>query len=319
MPIVVTVLRSTPNKPSSDLVRQVEEKLGKQGVRWHKPHTGLSPAQRFVVRFDDGSSVFVKAAVDSETERWLRTDYLMMSTLDTDLVPEVIAWIEAGPQSVLIIEDLRDAHWPADHFRQVDGATLPVRWKPGQFELLFEALDRLSATPAPEALPALSDTFTPQWPEIAADPVPFLRLNLCTERWFASSLEQLLAAELELDLSGEALVHNDVRSDNVCFQGERVIFVDWSDACRGSPRYDLANLLGGVVLEGGPDAYEVMPDGGSFAAWRGAELARRALDETSTAPRWLIRVFRRTAIINLRWATKCLDLPAWDGPDWQEI
>lgn len=289
-------------------MRRVEDCLGRRGVHWHKPHTGLSPAQRFVVKLDDGASVFVKAAVDDWTERGLRTEHLLLSTL-THLVPRVIAWIDAAPRSVLILEDLHDAHWPADHFRQIDGATLPVLWKPGQRELLYAALERLGATRAPDELPPLREVFAPEWPAIAADPKPFLSLALCSAHWLERSLPALLRAERELDLTGDSLVHNDVRSDNVCFQGERVILVDWSEARRGSARFDLASFLGSGVIEDGPDPYDIMPEAGSFAAWRAAQLADRALNETSS-PKWLLAVFQRMARDHLRWAARCLELPA---------
>lgn len=303
-------LGTAPGKPTRELVRTVEGHFGRRAVHWSKPHTGLSPAQRFAVRFEDGSSAFVKAAVDAETARWLRTDHLIVSTLDGDIVPELIAWIEAGSRSILIMEDLRDAHWPADHF--------PVLWKPGQWELLFAALERVAATEAPASLPALSDAYTPQWPEIAAEPEPFLRLSLCSSHWLERSLDRLVAAERELDLSGDALVHHDVRSDNVCFRGERVILVDWSDARRGSPRHDLATVLSLSELEAGPDPWSIMPDGGPFAASKAADLALRAIRETD-APKWLRAVFQRGAILNLRWAAKSLGLPPPDGRDWREI
>jgi hypothetical protein len=313
----VTRLGTAPKKPTRDLIDKVEAQLGRRTTRWHKPRTGLTPAQRFVVGFEDGSSAFVKAAVDSETERWLRTDHLMMSTVDSDLVPEVIAWIEAGSESVLIIEDLHDAHWPADYVRRVGSQTLPVLWKPGQLDLLFGALEHLASTPAPATLPSLCEGVAPAWTEIVLDPMPFLELGLCSERWLERSLQRLLAAEAALDLSGDALVHNDVRSDNVCFRGDRVILVDWSDARRGCPEFD-RNCLSACVLEGGPEPYDLMPNAGSFAAWRGAWLARRAISET-TSPTWLIAVMKRMAIIHLQWAALCLDLPSWDGPAWQDL
>src|SRR5262245_6498271 len=114
----MTTQDAAPIQPTPDLVQTIETHFGKNVVRWLKPHTGLSAAQRYVARFADGSSVFVKAAVDAETERWLRTDQLVMSTLDADLVPRIVAWIEQGERSVLVLEDLSDAHWPADHFRE---------------------------------------------------------------------------------------------------------------------------------------------------------------------------------------------------------
>jgi hypothetical protein len=295
------------SQPTLELVKTVEERLGRRAVRWHRPHTGLSPAQRFVVQLDDGASVFVKAAVDDRTERWLRTDHRLIAALD-DLVPELVAWIDEPPRPVLILEDLHDAHWPADHVREVGGRTLPVLWKPGQRELLFAALERLAARRPPVDLPPLAELYAPAWPAIAADPGPFLGLGLCSGPWLERALDALLGAERDLDLSGDSLVHNDVRSDNVCFRGERVILVDWSDARRGNARFDRATFLGGGVIEDGPDPYTLMPDAAGFAAWRAARLASRAVHETG-APPWLLAVFARMARDHLGWAARCLGLP----------
>jgi hypothetical protein len=172
----MTMLGAAPREPTPDLIRTIETYFAAKVVGWQKPHTGLTAAQRFVARFADGSSAFVKAAVDADTERWLRTDHLIMSTIDCDLVPRVIAWIEAGEQSVLVIEDLTDAHWPADHFREESGKRLPVLWKPGQFQLVFRALDRLAAVAAPRPLPPLSTDLSAEWAAIAANPASFLAL-----------------------------------------------------------------------------------------------------------------------------------------------
>jgi hypothetical protein len=287
-------------------------------VRWLKPHTGLTAAQRFVVRFADGSSAFVKAAVDAETERWLRTDHLIMSSIGVDLVPRIIAWIEDGERSILVLEDLSDAHWPADHFREEHGRRLPVLWKPGQLALAFGALDRLAAVVPPPSLPPLGAARS-EWAAIADARGPFLALGLCSPAWLDQTIDRLVAAECSVDLSGDALVHHDVRSDNVCFRGDRVILVDWSEARRGSPRFDLANFLTGCALEGGPDPFDVMPDGGALAAWLGGRAAKRAVHEAERAPAWLIRVMKRMAIVDLQWAARSLGLPALDGPSWQDV
>jgi hypothetical protein len=315
----MTMLGAAPSEPTPDLVRMVEAYFGRGVVSWRKPHTGLTAAQRFVARFTDGSSAFVKAAVDADTERWLRTDHLIMSTVDGDLVPRIIAWIEEGQRSVLVLEDLSDGYWPADHFREENGRRRPVLWKPGQLQLAFEALDRLAAIAAPVSLPSLEAAPLDEWATIAATPAPFLALDLCSPTWLDRAIDGLVAAERSIDLSGGMLVHHDVRSDNVCFRDDRAILVDWSEACRGNPRYDLANFLSGCALEGGPDPFDVMPDGGALAAWLGARAARRALGEAGRAPTWLIRVMKRIAIIDLQWATRSLGLPAWDGPSWQDV
>lgn len=65
--------------PTPELRELIASALGKEPVAWHRPHTGLSPAQRLVVQFADGSSAFVKAAVNRQSERWLRTEYQVLS------------------------------------------------------------------------------------------------------------------------------------------------------------------------------------------------------------------------------------------------
>ena len=157
----MTRLGEAPRLPSPELVARVEAALGRHVVEWRKPHTGLTPAERFVAIFAEGDAVFVKAAVDEETDRWLRNDHLLMTSVAPDLVPGVLAWLDDGPRPVLILEALTDAHWPADHFREERGKRRPVWWKPGQLELLLGALERVAATPPPSALPAIVDWLVP--------------------------------------------------------------------------------------------------------------------------------------------------------------
>ena len=95
------------NAPTSQLRALVTSALGKEPVHWHRPHTGLSAAQRFVVRFADGSSAFVKAAVDDPTEGWLRTEHEILSSVESSFVPRLLAWMEDGERPVLLVEDLR--------------------------------------------------------------------------------------------------------------------------------------------------------------------------------------------------------------------
>jgi hypothetical protein len=45
------------------------------------------------------------------------------------------------------------------------------------------------------------------------------------------------------------------------FVGERVVLVDWSDSRRGNRQHDLASALTALPLEGGPDPFDVLPDG----------------------------------------------------------
>lgn len=300
--------------PSDDvppeLRAQVTSALGKHPVAWRRPHTGLSPARRFVVRFADGSSVFVKAAVDDVTEGWLRTEHDILSSTQQSFMPRLLAWIDGGGRPALVTEDLSAAHWPADRF--------PVLWKPGQFGLLFETLRRVAEVRPAVALPAAEHGFEPQWPSIAGEADDFLALGLCSRDWFRDAIDALLEAERSVPLAGDALVHGDVRSDNLCFSGDRMILVDWGGVLRGSPEHDLATSLSTLPLEGGPDPFSVLPGGGSWAAHIAGRAARRSYRDAE-APEWLRRVLRRIAVICLDWAASSLDLPRWTGLHWKDV
>ena len=302
---------SSPDLPTEELVALISDAFKKKPVKWKKPHTGLTVAQRFVTTFEDGSSLFVKAAMDDFTEECLRIDHLIMTTLKEDFVPDVLVWLEPpGQRPVLVIEDLSNAHWPADHD--------PVLWKPGQFEILFETLKRVAAITAPESLPAATNPTSSHWRIIAEELEAFSQLELCPDRWLGQALPTLIAAEEQAVLEGDALVHDDVRSDNLCFFDKRMVLVDWSQAQRGSPLHDLSYVISFLPLEGGPDPYKIMPEGGDWAAYRSGQFALRATKETN-APAWLHKVFQRLVIITLKWAASSLKLPTWDGKDWQEI
>lgn len=305
-----------PVSPPPELDALVAGALGRVPVQWWRPHTGLSPAERLVVRFADGSSAFVKAAVDPETEAELRVEHEILRG-DADFLPRTLAWVEAGRQPLLITEDLSGAHWPADHS--------PVTWLPGQFDLLFETLERVVDTPALASLPAADSGFVPLWPTIARDADRFLALGLCSETWLRSAIDALTDAEAAVPLAGESLVHGDVRSDNLCFVGTRMVLVDWGGAQRGHRHHDLAAALTTLPLEGGPEPYEVFPEGGSWAAYHAGRSARRAYRSAGgghgrrAAPEWLQKVLQRMTVISLDWAASSLDLPSRDGPHWSAI
>ena len=66
---------------------------------------------------------------------------------------------------------------------------------------------------------------------------------MCTPRWFDRALPTLLAAADPAPLKGDQLLHLDVRSDNMCFAGDRTVFVDWNNTCVGNAAVDVAFFL----------------------------------------------------------------------------
>ena len=212
-------------------------------------------------------------------------------------MPDLIGW-EDGERPLLLLEDLSQGHWPPP-------------WDRDKIERLRAALDRLHASPCPPDLPPLESwrDKLKNWPRIAEDPSPFLSLGLCSPDWLGRALPALIAAEEAVPLAGDAPLHMDVRSDNLCFMGDRVVLVDWNWACRGDPAFDFATLLPSLASEGGPPPDELYPDGGPFAAAFSGYFAHRA-PQPPPAPGSRVRHLQLSLLkAALPWAARALGLP----------
>jgi hypothetical protein len=254
---------------------------------------------KWSVELDDGRRVFVKLALDELASDWLRDEWRIYGSLSAGFLPEVVAWHDTGGTTFLAIEDLADAHWPPP-------------WLPGQVSLVLETLDMVHATTPPCELPALADLreALDGWPIVAADPEPFLSTGVCSREWLAAALPRLAQASSECELAGEALVHLDLRSDNLCIRAGAALFVDWNHACIGNPAIDAVAWAPSLRLEGGPEPWELVPESGGLAALiAGFFAARAGLPAPTSAP--AVRVFqRRQAEVALPWAARELGLAA---------
>lgn len=288
--------------PAPDLQSRVSRLLGERPVAWSGVRGGYTPAERWVVRLKGGLSAFVKVGTDANTARWLRAEYAVYSQLAAPFMPRLLAW-EDGEPPVLVLEDLSSARWPPP-------------WSPRLIGRVLDTLARVSSSPVPEGLPELESFRGGRlagWGRVAGDPAPFLSLGLCSEGWLSAALPALLRAAGGAELSGEGLLHFDVRGDNLCFLGDRTLLVDWNSACRGNPRVDVAAWLPSLCAEGGPEPWEVMPDEPELAALlAGYWAARAGLPPPQPGSR-----VRGVQLSQLRaalpWAARGLGLPQPDG------
>lgn len=249
------------------------------------------------VEFADGRRAFVKVALDEAAAEWLRQEHRVYSAVEAPFIPELLGWHD-GEETLLAIADLSDAHWPPP-------------WTSGQIDAVRAALDELHATPPPPDLPpiAAEREWLNGWELVAEDPEPLLSTALCSPPWLKAALPSLLETGRSCLLEGEAFLHLDVRSDNLCLQEGRAVLVDWNLAHVGNPLLDMVGWLPSLKLEGGPDPWDLVPDSQGFAALLAGYFASRAgLPPPAAAPR--VREFqRRQAEIALPWAARELGLP----------
>jgi aminoglycoside phosphotransferase (APT) family kinase protein len=131
---------------------------------------------------------------------------------------------------------------------------------------------------------------------------------MCSRDWPDASLPVLREAAETAPVPGDALLHLDIRSDNMCLTDRGAVLVDWNQACIGNPELDLAAWLPSLRLEGGPEPEDILPGGAGFAAVLAGFFGSRAgLPPPPTAPQ--IREIQRAQLeVALGWASRELDL-----------
>jgi hypothetical protein len=270
---------------------------GARPTAWRAAGAGYTHNERWVVDLEDGRSVFVKAAVDDMTAEWLRAEHRVYAALAAGFLPRLLGW-EDGELPVLVLEDLSGADWPPP-------------WTAERVAAVVTTLREVAGTPPPPGVASLEDQHEELagWREVERDPTALLALGVCSREWLAVALPALLAAEDACLLGGEALLHLDVRSDNICFREGRALLVDWSWAVRGNPVLDVAAWLPSLEAEGGPPPEALLPEEPAAAAFMSGFFAARAgLPPIPTAPH-----VRKVQLAQLRtalpWAARALGLP----------
>jgi hypothetical protein len=285
--------------PSQQLLTGVARLTGARPVRWVFRRGGFTPAERWSLDLADGRRVFAKRATVDWLADALRAEYRTLRLVDADFRCEVVGW-EDGERPLLVLEDLREAHWPPP-------------WRPGDVDRVLATLERMWALPA-EDLPSAEDvrTIMSGWQQIAADPSAFLRLGIASRRWVSGCVPVLRDAADAVSYRGDAFLHMDVRSDNLCLQGERVVLVDWNWAVRGPAELDLACWLPSLRLEGGPLPEQVAPGLGRYAAAIASYFATAAAQPPVPDSPRLRRGQLDQLKIALPWACRELGLPEPD-------
>ena len=225
---------------------------------------GYTLAHRWVVTLDDGRTVFAKVATDEMTASWLRDEHVVYSVLrGASFMPGYVGFSDDGDNPVLVLEDLSAAYWPPP-------------WTTPRIEGLLAALREMWSTPPPERTARAADAtreISGGWEEIARAPEGFLSLGLCSAEWLCTHIEALRDSANGARFDGDAFLHFDVRSDNVCFRpGGDALLVDWNLTAVGDPQIDVVFWLPSLAAEGGP-----APGGGPARRSAGSRLGVREL------------------------------------------
>lgn len=242
---------------------------------------------------------------------FLRQEARIYASLRGSFLSQFLGWEDHETNPLIVLEDLSRARWPAP-------------WPPDGVDRVLSALAEVHAIRPSIKLPRASETYDAaveltsegtdsmkgdRWDVVRRDPSPFLSLGLCSAEWLKSALPDLIAAERGAIIDGESLLHCDVRSDNLCFAGDRTVLVDWNWASVGDPTFDLAFWLPSLCSEGGPTPDEILPGEPEYAALVSGFFATRAgLPPPPGAPG--VRVVQLSQLKTaLPWAARAIGLP----------
>ena len=157
---------------------------------------------------------------------------------------------------------VRAAGWWGLLLEDLTSHAVPPPWTTAAITATARALAHLHAAPPPASLP-------PDW-HGRDRPQPFFARIAARQRapgdlpaswdgawwdWFERQQPTLERAYQQLfGPERQALVHNNVRSDNLFLDTETAILIDWDHAILATPAYDSVYWALGVEREGGPPA-----------------------------------------------------------------
>jgi phosphotransferase family enzyme len=278
------------------IAERVSELLGRRVVSVDRIEGGgYTSAYRAIAELEDGLFVFVKTGTEELTSQFLRDEIRFYRSLRAPFMP-AFHGADDGDPPILVIEDLRGGRWPPP-------------WDGNAVNAVRRTLEVVAATEQPPWLePVDREWLTDGWAEIERDPEAFLSTGMCSREWLAAALPVLREAAETAPIHGDALLHLDVRSDNLCLTKRGAVLVDWNQACIGNPDLDVAAWLPSLRLEGGPEPEEILAGGGGFAAvLAGLWASRVGLPPPPTAPQ--VREAQRAQLeVALAWASRELDL-----------
>jgi aminoglycoside phosphotransferase (APT) family kinase protein len=211
---------------------------------------GFSPGFASALAVTGRRRVFVKAISDALTPG------------ATELYRQDRRVVEALPPTVptpRLLDSREDYGWIVLAFEFADGR-IPSPSRPDDLAAMLGTYARLAEVldPSPLPLQAFESRWTGRFDEWSSSDV-----DSVAERfpWAAANLARIasIAEYWPAAVGGTALVHGDLRADNMILTDSGMLVVDWPEACIGAPWLDLVLALPSMAMfAGGPDPETVV-------------------------------------------------------------
>jgi aminoglycoside phosphotransferase (APT) family kinase protein len=217
--------------------------------------SGFSPGVAARLKLEDGRGLFVKAVSsepNADSPAMHRREARVLAALPSSVpVPRLRWFYDSDGWVILVLDEAHGRHprqpWDLVELDQVLAACAQLA-------------QRLTPTPVPVSeLGSASDRLARRicgWRRLLDDP-PEIRAGL--DAWSRRHLEALadLESRAPAAVSGDTLLHFDLRADNLLLGAEHVWFVDWPHACVGAAWFDVVAFVPSVTMQGGPSPEDV--------------------------------------------------------------
>ena len=222
--------------------------IGSPTIGWTDLHGGMSPGPAARLSLGDGRRVFVKggsAIVSSRSHRLHVRE------------AEVLAGLAPTVPAARLLAVVRTGEWIVLATTWVDGSSTGALWTEPSIRSVAEACAQVAAHPAPASTSPCADRYDglDGWASLAAgEPSADVGLGRAPDAWETRHAERFaeFATGWRDWISGDSLVHHDVRGDNAVIDRRTgaATLVDWAFGGHGAPWLDRAWLATDIVAAG---------------------------------------------------------------------
>ncbi|MGP9500756.1 phosphotransferase [Specibacter sp. AOP5-B1-6] len=219
----------------SEVRAGVEDILGEVVASAQSQAGGFSPGSADRVVLSSGRRAFVKAV-----SAGVNTSSVELHRREA----AVAAALPAGVSAPEFLGKYDDGTWVALVLADVDGRHPQEPWVDAELTQVLDALVDVGQVllPADLDVPPYEESLTGAflgWEKLAARPLADM------PAWAGEHLGELatLARAGVAALAGDALVHGDLRTDNILLTADGTVFLDWPWAARGAPWVDALSVL----------------------------------------------------------------------------
>ena len=182
---------------------------------------GYGPATRRVLGLDDGTTVFLKFGGTRRLRSDLRHERDVYDGLRASFMIDKVGAFERPHGVGILLDNCESAAWPPP-------------WMAAQIAAVTDALAALRMVDPPPAVDscgtAAERLAVRGWASIADDLDLLIDRGIATRSWLDRHLDLLVDVSHPRCVDGDALVHFDLRSDNLCFVDGSARIIDWASA-----------------------------------------------------------------------------------------